>query len=43
MKAERTESADWPTDPAKLKDRPAAPTNENKPAGPPASRPPGNP
>lgn len=43
MKTERTESADWPTDPAKLKDRPAAPTNESQPAGPPAARPPGSP
>lgn len=43
MNTERTESEDWPTDPAKLKDRPTAPTDENQPAGPPAARPPGSP
>lgn len=42
MKAEHTESDDWPTDPAKLKDRPAA-ANEANPAGPPAAGPPESP
>lgn len=43
MKVEHTEPKEWPTDPAKLKERSAATTNENKPAGPPTARPPGSP
>jgi arylsulfatase A-like enzyme len=43
MKTERTESPDWPTDPAKLKDRPAAAREASPPGGPPAARPPAGP
>lgn len=43
MKLEHTEPKEWPTEPAKLKDRPAASTNESQPAGPAAARPPGSP
>ncbi|HSH16514.1 MAG TPA: arylsulfatase, partial [Verrucomicrobiae bacterium] len=43
MKVEHTEPKEWPTDPAKLKNRPATTTNESKPAEPPVARPPESP